>query len=157
MSQTYYQRHKTRLKARAAERHAEKRSEILVKQRAYAKRNVKRATERKRAWRAANRDRYNASCRKAYAEKPSVQANIKAHTAKYRAALRQARCACCTDAQIRKVYAVAALIPLEVDHRVPLALGGAHCCRNFQLLTQAEHAEKTRNDLRLIAAVRWLV
>jgi hypothetical protein len=58
------------------------------------------------------------------------------------------RCACCTNAEIRKVYDVAAFcgVGSHVDHRVQLALGGPHCSRNLEALTVEAHKEKTRLD-----------
>ncbi len=37
---------------------------------------------------------------------------------------------------------------LEVDHIVPLCLGGPDCICNFQYLTIAQHKRKTKNDIK---------
>jgi 5-methylcytosine-specific restriction endonuclease McrA len=50
---------------------------------------------------------------------------------------------------VRAVY-LACPADHEVDHRIPLALGGLHCCHNLQILTKAAHREKTKVDIAQI-------
>lgn len=64
------------------------------------------------------------------------------------------RCHCCSDAAIELVYEIAHALGAEVDHKTPLALGGAHCTLNFQVLTPEAHKIKTKADMALIAAAR---
>jgi hypothetical protein len=66
--------------------------------------------------------------------------------AKRRAALRAARCECCTRKDLRRVYLVAELVCYEVDHVIALANGGKHCCKNLQLLSPEAHREKTKHE-----------
>ena len=40
---------------------------------------------------------------------------------------------------------------VEIDHIVPVALGGSNDITNLQLLCRACHAEKSRIDIRAIA------
>jgi len=37
---------------------------------------------------------------------------------------------------------------MQIDHIVPLCLGGPDCVCNMQYLTESEHREKTRRDLK---------
>ncbi len=46
--------------------------------------------------------------------------------------------------------------PLHLDHRIPLALGGADADENIQILCEAHHRAKTRQDARDIAKARRL-
>lgn len=80
----------------------------------------------------------------------------RAKAAARRALLLSQRCACCTDDQIRHHYEIAALCGpfAHVDHVVPLALGGLHCAKNLQAITDEEHKEKTRRDMAAIVAAR---
>jgi len=39
-------------------------------------------------------------------------------------------------------------IGMQIDHIVPLCLGGPDCVCNMQYLTESEHREKTRRDLK---------
>jgi 5-methylcytosine-specific restriction endonuclease McrA len=66
----------------------------------------------------------------------------------------QQRCGCCTNAQLIAPFAVASLISGEVDHKIPLILGGHHCLKNLWPLTVEEHRLKTKQDLRRIADAR---
>jgi len=43
-------------------------------------------------------------------------------------------------------YKAAQLLSAEVDHRTPLAMGGAHCLKNLQILSPAAHRAKTARD-----------
>ena len=83
---------------------------------------------------------------------PMTYAALQSH-ARRRARKILARCKCCTQADIHALYA---RCPSghEVDHEIPLAIGGKHCLRNMRILTAAEHNAKTANDNRNIAALR---
>lgn len=64
-----------------------------------------------------------------------------------RALIKQRTCACCTPASFRTLYQEAAEKGWEVDHAIPLCIGGLHCVKNLQLLTPEEHKRKTRADI----------
>lgn len=55
---------------------------------------------------------------------------------------------------LRRVYARALPFVHQVDHAVPLALGGLHCVRNLLVLTRTEHARKTAHDAAVRARLR---
>jgi 5-methylcytosine-specific restriction endonuclease McrA len=63
-------------------------------------------------------------------------------------------CGCCSKDQKLQLYQMAALVGYDVDHRVPLALGGHHCAKNLQPLSTIEHSKKTADDVRRIRDVR---
>lgn len=63
-------------------------------------------------------------------------------------------CDCCSAADIAAFIGNAHALGLEVDHKLALGLGGAHCVKNMQALTAAEHAIKTAEDLRAMKAGR---
>jgi 5-methylcytosine-specific restriction endonuclease McrA len=63
-------------------------------------------------------------------------------------------CACCASIDFKMIYAAAKILHAEVDHRIPLALGGLHCLTNLQILTIDEHKTKTRRDLWAISQVQ---
>ena len=46
--------------------------------------------------------------------------------------------------------------PLELDHRVPLALGGSDDDDNLTAICQMHHLEKTRDDVKAIAKAKRL-
>jgi hypothetical protein len=108
---------------------------------------------RSREWANAHPERSNAIKRKWRKEHPGA---VCASNAARRTLARKQRCTCCTNAEIRHVYDIAALIGAEVDHIKPLALGGPHCAKNLQALTVEEHKEKTRMDRSAIAAYHHL-
>jgi 5-methylcytosine-specific restriction endonuclease McrA len=122
-------------------------------------------TVARRAWLVANRDsvrenakRYNrknvdrlrvcgAKYKKDFPEKHN------ASQAARRALKIRQRCVCCTREEIAVIYAIAVIGPCDVDHRIPLALGGHHCVKNLQILNEEDHARKTAKDVRNIAEV----
>jgi len=63
-------------------------------------------------------------------------------------------CVCCSKEQKLQLYQIAALVAYDVDHRTPLALGGHHCVKNLQPLSEADHSRKTADDVRRIRDVR---
>jgi 5-methylcytosine-specific restriction endonuclease McrA len=81
-------------------------------------------------------------------------ANVAHHCAHRRAVRLAQTCGCCTNSQLEEFYALATLVGGEVDHRIPLALGGHHCTKNLQALTYEDHREKTKADFRTIAAAK---
>lgn len=74
-------------------------------------------------------------------------AGARANAGRRRARERDQTCTCCSPADFRAVYAQAAASGLEVDHRIPLCIGGWHCVKNLQALTPEMHARKTRADI----------
>lgn len=95
-------------------------------------------------------ERSRATDRARYAKDPG---RSQAKHAERRARKLSQACFCCTREQIAELYALATMLGDEVDHRVPLALGGLHCLSNLQVLTKAEHYLKTASDLAEIR--RW--
>jgi hypothetical protein len=63
-------------------------------------------------------------------------------------------CICCSKEQKLQLYQIAAMVSYDVDHRVPLALGGHHCVKNLQPLSEADHSRKTADDVRRIRDTR---
>jgi hypothetical protein len=138
--------------------------------------NPEKAREAIRKWRAANPEKVrvasNARVAKWRITNPEkarallTAANTKwgaanpeklrAKCAKRRAAKLLQRCTCCTDAQIWLLYFAAKPWgpEAEIDHRVPLALGGKHCAKNLVLLPTPAHREKTKADVRAIAEAK---
>jgi 5-methylcytosine-specific restriction endonuclease McrA len=64
------------------------------------------------------------------------------------------RCGCCKDSKIAELFSQAKLVGGEVDHKIPLTLGGHHCIKNLQPLAYEAHREKTGLDLAAIAAAK---
>jgi 5-methylcytosine-specific restriction endonuclease McrA len=118
---------------------------------AYHSKNVARIRERKAKYYAKDPDRVLVRHVKFAKENP---AKIRAYAAGYRALKLAQRCDCCTDARLGEIYGFALRNLAEVDHRVPLRLGGHHCLRNLQTLSVEVHLEKTKRDLRSIAESR---
>jgi 5-methylcytosine-specific restriction endonuclease McrA len=80
---------------------------------------------------------------------------IRADNAKRRALKASQVCTCRTREQIAaEFYSFVEHGITEIDHIVPLALGGLHCRKNLQLLTVLEHKAKTALDQARIAAFR---
>jgi hypothetical protein len=95
-----------------------------------------RLRARARAWRRANPAR---AC---------------AYIAIHRTRKRGQDCLHCTVEDIEAIYRQAIALGHQVDHIVPVALGGATCARNLQVLSPQQHREKTKRDLAAIAASR---
>lgn len=79
---------------------------------------------------------------------------VAAYNSQHRARKYDQRCKCCTPADFEAVYARAVPFVHEVDHIVPLALGGLHCAKNLQVLTVEDHRLKTARDYIDIATAR---
>lgn len=110
--------------------------------------------ERARRYAAKHPERVRAYTKVWAAQHPE---RTRAYCANRRAMRLAQRCTCCTDEQIQFFYDNAALCPpgqVHVDHIVPLALGGHHCAKNLQAITDVDHAEKTRRDHRAIAEAK---
>lgn len=116
--------------------------------------------ERARRYYLAHREE-RLAYKRAYMKRMSLEQKRRYHRSEYhrnpepyirRAQLREGkmkkdqRCKCCTNKQLAAVYRFAKMLGCEVDHRVPLAVGGMHCVENLQCLTEEEHAAKTEND-----------
>lgn len=118
-----------------------------------------------------NRSPLHTACKQRYAVSEHGRAKTKTYNAARMAspqgrairaavqARRRARrvsqvCTCCTPAQIADIYIFAQMFEQEVDHKTALALGGLHCANNLQVLSPAEHSEKTIADRQLIARAR---
>jgi hypothetical protein len=104
------------------------------------------------AWRAANKERQRANIAAWAAANPQRRA---ANESRRRARKLNQICECCTKEAVDAIF-MKCPSSHEVDHRIPLRIGGLHCVHNLQILTEAEHLEKTKVDHGLIADVRWL-
>lgn len=104
-----------------------------------------------RAWQIANPDKRRTTHRKWKAANPD---KVRADRSARRGKVRGQMCGCCTAADFAIVYEAARLTGTEVDHVIPIALGGLHCTMNMQLLTPEAHLEKSRKDISVIATMR---
>jgi hypothetical protein len=112
--------------------------------------NRDRLIQLNRQWREANHAKVREYGRRQHKAHPD-RARVK--KAKRRALKLRQICDCCTVAQIAlEFYSFVEPGFTEVDHIVPLAVGGLHCRKNLQLLTVLEHKAKTRLDRIRIAA-----
>lgn len=114
------------------------------------------------AYRAANSEAHAEWCRRWRAENPD---KVKANNAKrHWVALREINhrrrarkknqvCTCCTPEDILSKFR---RMPshYELDHIIPIAIGGLHCLKNLQALTPEAHKLKTKADMKAIAAHR---
>lgn len=82
---------------------------------------------------------------------PKGRAALRHHAGVRRAREYAQLCECCDFDRFRSIYEAAEWLHCEVDHRVPLAAGGAHCVKNLQILTIEQHKVKTKLDRKLIA------
>jgi 5-methylcytosine-specific restriction endonuclease McrA len=137
--------------ARSAKHYEKNRAKVLSKQGVYREENRITIREKGITRYADNVESErirNSARRKAYPEKEC--AKVMARLARK---LMQT-CGCCTKPQLEEVYARATLVGGEVDHKIPLSLGGHHCIKNLQALTYEDHREKTKSDVRYIAEAR---
>lgn len=124
---------------------------LRAKKREYAKANSEAAVARAARWAKENPERRREAVRLYHMRHPGNRiANI---------ALRKARklkqtCECCSKEEFKGIYLQANAGGFEVDHIIPLAVGGPHCLKNLQLLTPAEHMHKTCLDRGLIVRAR---
>lgn len=97
-----------------------------------------------RAWQIANPDKRRATRTRWKKANPS---KVASDSSARRAKIRNQMCDCCTAADFAIVYQAARLIGAEVDHVVPIALGGLHCTMNLQILPPEAHRAKSRDDI----------
>ena len=171
----YRERHPERVRASARIQNQKRREAI----RQWAAENPERRRAAVEKWRANNLDKVRADARtymarrraeqperirairraseaKVRVERPDeMKAQGRARRAKRRAMELTQRCSstCCSDAKIETLFAWATrYVPgvAEIDHRVPLALGGHHCAKNLVVLPTQAHREKTKRDQRAI-------
>jgi hypothetical protein len=133
----------------------------------YRRESVRKSVHK---WKTANREKHRENERNRYAAnleqarekvrksvskwKGAHPEKVRARGSRRRALKRTQRCGCCTDTQIAELHAQAMLYSGHVDHIVPLALGGPHCIKNLQAMTDVDHREKTKHDLRAITEAR---
>jgi 5-methylcytosine-specific restriction endonuclease McrA len=137
--------------ARSAKHYEKNSASTLAKQAVYREENritiraksIARYAENIESERARNSAR-----RKTHPEKECAKVMAR------RAVKMQQICRCCTKIQIEELYGAANLVGGEVDHKIPLALGGHHCVKNLQAMTYEDHREKTKSDVRYIAEAR---
>jgi hypothetical protein len=119
------------------------RDDIVAKSKVYYEKNKERIAVRAKEYRKKNKEFIYASiCR----WKKANPARARAGKALRRLHEQVQRCECCTNAQLAEVYAKAVQGVHDVDHIVPLGLGGLHCVKNLQVLTKEEHKIKTTKD-----------
>jgi 5-methylcytosine-specific restriction endonuclease McrA len=122
----------------------------LASNRASRRKHIVRKRQRDTEWRKANPEKERARMLNWVANNP---AKARAKYARRRARRLNQICKCCTSLEISAVY-IRCPKDHEVDHRIPLALGGLHCAANLQILTKKQHAKKTAEDIRDITAFR---
>jgi hypothetical protein len=135
-SARYYIENTDAIKARKARYRVDAAAAIKTHAARYYIENTDAINERNSQYHAANPDRG------------------RARVAKRRALKMAQRCDCCTDEDIRAAFYTRTDTGFEVDHVVPLAIGGLHCRYNLQLLAVEVHRDKTTFDAALIARVR---
>lgn len=127
-------------------KHAQRRR---VEARAYCREARRKDPEK---FRARDRARYLANPEK---RKATVSRAAKTALERRRVALKlKQQCSCCSNKHFRTFYEWAKMLGDEVDHRVPLALGGRHCVGNLQTLSADEHKTKSAKDAAAFADVR---
>lgn len=137
------------------------RARAAARRAAYSVENREKVLSYLAAWREANPDARrahyarNGEAARTLANKWRV-ANPKkrcAQEARRRARKRNQLCTCCTPEGVLAVYK-ACPPGHEVDHKIPIAVGGLHCVHNLQILSETDHLKKTSEDRRNIAAVK---
>lgn len=141
-----------RLKAKDAAYRAANRERLIAQQAKWYAENKERAHESQRKWNAANPERSKAIKRKyheAHPEKPRIYAHNRRARMRENGGefsrdivprlfkLQKGKCACCGVA-LGKNY--------QLDHIVPVALGGANIDSNAQLLTERCNKQKHATD-----------
>ncbi len=122
----------------------------LASNRASRRKHSIRKRQRDAEWRKANPEKERTRYLTWVANNPN---KARAKYARRRARRRNQLCKCCAAIDINSIY-VRCPRDCEVDHRIPLALGGLHCASNLQILTKKQHAQKTAEDIRDITAFR---
>lgn len=59
-----------------------------------------------------------------------------------------------TKNYIKKRDGYSAKKNIEIDHKIPLCLGGSNSLSNLQALTKSVHRKKTKNDMNLLNYVK---
>lgn len=132
-----------KVKAYQDARYAKDGEQIRAAARSFYDANQEHVKARMRAYRVANPEKSRAAVRRWNAANPG---RVRAMKAARRAMLEDQRCKCCTNTDFAAIYDKVVKGVNEVDHIVPIGLGGPHCCKNLQLLTIAEHKAKTAVD-----------
>jgi 5-methylcytosine-specific restriction endonuclease McrA len=147
----YNKEHQEKIRLYSVAYRKANREAILIKQ--AERRDTAPAREIIQSYRKVNKDKIRAVNAAYRQENPGM---ARAKQAGRRAMLLGQRCICCSKEEIRAVYDTAALCgrEVEVDHTVALRLGGRHCTKNLEILSFEAHKEKTKLDVRLIAAAR---
>lgn len=144
----YEAKYPERKRARDAKWRIENPEKARAKNARYRARHPEKIRAKNAKHNAANCEKLRLKSAKYRVEHPEKK---RAYEAKRRATKRTQRCACCTDWQIYEEFYIHTSEGMEVDHIIPLALGGLHCRWNLQLLTKADHKIKSAKDMRLIA------
>lgn len=59
-----------------------------------------------------------------------------------------------TKVLVKNKYGYPKYARMEIDHRIPLCLGGSNLVENLQPLSSADHKKKTEHDLMLLYYVK---
>jgi len=59
-----------------------------------------------------------------------------------------------TKRLIKSMYGYPSYARFEIDHKIPLCLGGTNNIDNLQPLSKSDHIKKTEHDMRLLYYVR---
>lgn len=116
---------------------AENRDKVCTASSKWRAQNLERARANGRAYKLANR----AICTSRQQNRDARKSNQ--------------RCGCCTVTDLDNVYEIAALVNYEVDHTIPLSLGGHHCLSNIRPLSVEDHKLKTAVDFGRLAVSRF--
>lgn len=143
----YRARNRDKVAAYAKAHRAANLDKEKARQKAWHKANRESQLARMRAWREANRESEAAK------DKAWAQANPgkrSAYNALYRAAKLQATPPWVDLAKIERVYTLAAMLSMDVDHIHPLQgenFCGLHVPWNLQILTRSQNSRKSNKLL----------
>ncbi len=113
----------------------------------WAKANRAKETARQRAWRDTNPDKYQAN-NKAYYKENRAEFIARARERGSKVAMDLRLLSPEEQQSVKELYATATRlteetgVEYEVDHILPLSLGGAHAPYNLQVITKAENRSK---------------
>lgn len=105
-------------------------------------RDSEKAFARQRLWQSENRARTRETALAWAKQNPGIK---NAANARRRALRIGQNCKCCTDFEFREIYDFTRVVGMEVDHRIPLALGGLHCVSNLQVILPGLNQSKGAN------------
>lgn len=144
----YYSQNRDKVLAREKARNSK--PEVKAARRAYREIHLEKYLRNSVEWHKKNRKK---SRQMLYAWRTKNPGAVRAISSKRRAQKLMQRCGCCSDAEITKIYGIAALCGpgAHVDHKTQLALGGHHCVKNLEALTAEEHYEKSKRDTKVRA------